>query len=183
MRQEQTITTMKRSLVLLGCALFSGMSCIGQGGDDEPPLYALNYDVESRAKQQLLFVTDKGIDFGTNSAKADRFVSERDYVLSIPFIEEAEEIDLGFDPADYLPEDFDPHKVYFDLNAIEYVEFGNDELGFDTAPYLPEGFDPYTDVVPVGSVNYIKDDEIDLGFDTAKYLPKNFDPYKKKDKS
>ncbi|MEM9648793.1 MAG: hypothetical protein AAF969_09940 [Bacteroidota bacterium] len=95
----------------------------------------------------------------------------------IVFIED-EDLDLGFDTADYLPKDFDPHKVYVDLMSIPYIEEEKDcVLKFDSAQYLPEGFDAYSDVVGIPSINYIEDDRIDLGFDTSEYLPEGFDPY------
>jgi len=37
-------------------------------------------------------------------------------INSIVYIEDEVKIDLGFDTADYLPENFDPYKSYFDLN-------------------------------------------------------------------
>ena len=97
----------------------------------------------------------------------------------IVYIEEDSEIDLGFDTADYLPENFDPHKLYVDLNAIEYIEDdGEIELGFNSKAYLPQGFDPYADPFGIEGINYIEEEvEFDLGFDTAEYLPSNFDPY------
>lgn len=95
----------------------------------------------------------------------------------IVFIEE-EDLNLGFDTADYLPENFDPHKTYFDLNSIPYIEDEGDfDLGFDTVDYLPEGFNPYTDIIPVKSINYIEMEDMELGFDTKEYLPQGFSPY------
>nr|WP_299071671.1 hypothetical protein [uncultured Allomuricauda sp.] len=97
----------------------------------------------------------------------------------IVFIEEDAEIDLGFNTADYLPEDFNPYKAYFNLDSITYIEEEEElALDFDTNAYLPKGFDPYTEVVPVNSINFIEEESIDLGFDTKKYLPKGFSPYK-----
>lgn len=97
----------------------------------------------------------------------------------IVFIEEEVEIELGFDTADYLPENFDPNKLYVDLNAIEYIEDEEEiELNFDLADYLPANFDPYSDPSGIEGLNYIGDEvEFELGFDTAEYLPLNFDPY------
>ncbi len=95
----------------------------------------------------------------------------------IVFIEE-EDLNLGFDTADYLPKNFNPYKTYFDINSIPYVEDEDDfDLGFDTANHLPEGFDAYTDIVPVGSINYIEMEDMELGFDTKEYLPEGFSPY------
>ena len=43
-------------------------------------------------------------------------------VSEIVFIEEEPSIELGFDTAEYLPEGFDPYSVYFDVNAIEFID-------------------------------------------------------------
>ena len=100
----------------------------------------------------------------------------------IVYIEEEPQIELGFDTAEYLPEGFDPHKLYVDLNAVEYVEEQEEiVLGFNTAHYLPANFDPYADPLAIEGINYMEEEEqIELGFDTAEYLPANFDPYASK---
>lgn len=64
---------------------------------------------------------------------------------TIEFIEDDDEIELGFDVAYYLPFGFDPYKgMIFPFSEIEYIE---DEecidLGFDTSTYLPNSFNPY----------------------------------------
>lgn len=99
----------------------------------------------------------------------------------IVFIEEEPQIELGFDTAEYLPEDFDPKKLYVDLNAVAYVdELKELELGFNTTDYLPANFDAYAAPKAVEGMNYLEEEEqIELGFDTAAYLPANFDPYAK----
>lgn len=105
-------------------------------------------------------------------------LDEASLILSdIKFIEE-EEIELGFQTSDYLPEGFDPHKVYFDLNSVEFIGDGQEfDLGFDSSNYLPEGFDPYNDTIGATSINYMKDEEVNLGFDTMDYLPEGFSPF------
>ncbi len=97
----------------------------------------------------------------------------------IVFIEEEPQIELGFDVAEYLPEGFDPHKLYVDLNAVEYIEEQEEiNLGFNVADYLPTNFDPYADPSDIEGVYYMEEEEqIQLGFDTTAYLPANFDPY------
>ena len=97
----------------------------------------------------------------------------------IIYIEE-EEVDLGFDTAEYLPENFDPYKQYVDLDAIEFIEEEESlDFGFETSEYLPENFNPYASPVEVMNIDYIEEgeDEFDLGFDTAQYLPEGFDPH------
>lgn len=99
----------------------------------------------------------------------------------IIFIEEEMPLDLGFDTADYLPEDFDPYKVYVDLDAIEYIEDNEDEeLSFDTSEWLPENFDPYASPTDINSISYIEEeDDFFPAIDTKLWLPAGFDPYVK----
>lgn len=98
----------------------------------------------------------------------------------IVFLEADPSLDLGFDTADYLPENFNPYEVYVDLGSITYIQ-GDDEvdLGFNTANWLPSGFDPYAAATDIDGFSYMED-ETSLIFpelDTKAYLPKNFDPY------
>ncbi len=65
-------------------------------------------------------------------------------VNSIREIENEIEIDLGFDTADYLPENFDPYAYPTNVEGINFIDPKDDfEVDFDTKKYLPEGFDPY----------------------------------------
>ncbi|MBT8185470.1 MAG: hypothetical protein KJN76_11570 [Eudoraea sp.] len=106
----------------------------------------------------------------------------------ITYLEQDEEIDLGFDTAVYLPLGFNAYQgVELDLNEIEFLEEEQDiDLGFDTSDYLPEGFDPYkvmgsadestTADLNLEDIIYLTEEEdIDLGFDTQQYLPAGFD--------
>ena len=97
----------------------------------------------------------------------------------IVFLEFEEPIDLGFDPADYLPKNFDPNKVYFDLNKVTYIDdIKNMEVSINTQDYLPEDFDAYAIPEDINAISYIEEeDDLDLGFDTAAYLPEGFTPY------
>ena len=64
-------------------------------------------------------------------------------ISAIELIEMEEEVELGFDTAKYLPENFNALKGKHDLNwnTIELIEMEEVvELGFDTAKYLPENF-------------------------------------------
>ena len=99
-------------------------------------------------------------------------------INSVEYIEEDERIELGFDVADYLPEDFDPYKIYFDLNSIEFIE-SEFEVA-DLSKYLPENFNAYAYPTDVQSINYIDENDIVIiNFDTKKYLPKGFNAYAK----
>lgn len=99
-------------------------------------------------------------------------------INTVEYIEEETEIDLGFDVADYLPEDFDPYKMYVDFDAITYIE---EEIEIsDLSQYLTEGFDAYAFPTDVQSINYIdENDSFTVDFDTKKHLPEDFDAYKK----
>ena len=110
----------------------------------------------------------------------------------IVFAESDEQIDLGFDTAQYLPVDFDAHKgMVLALNEIEFVEIEKEiELGFDTAQHLPAGFNAYAGMhldldAAFGALEpediryFMEEEDIDLGFDTRKYLPEGFHPYAK----
>lgn len=110
----------------------------------------------------------------------------------ITVIEIEEEIDLGFDTAEYLPIEFNAYEgMNFELDLIEYVEFEEEiELGFDTANYLPKGFDAYAGMeldieeilveLDLDDIQYyVEEEEIELGFDTSKYLPEGFNAYAK----
>jgi len=100
-------------------------------------------------------------------------------INSIVYIEDEIEIDLGFDTADYLPEDFDAYQVYFDLNSVDYIE-DDYTLEWDTQAYLPKEFNAYAYPSDVQSINYIDEaDRIVLDFNAKLYLPEGFDAYLK----
>jgi len=53
--------------------------------------------------------------------------SERKMLEDIVYIEEVDELVLGFDPYLYLPFGFNPHAgMELDLDDIEYIEFDED---------------------------------------------------------
>ena len=66
-------------------------------------------------------------------------------INSIEVIETEDEVELNFNPKDYLPEDFNALKGMHDLDwsTIELVEL-EEEVEFDFNPkdYLPNNFDP-----------------------------------------
>lgn len=99
-------------------------------------------------------------------------------INTVEYIEEETEISLGFDVTDYLPEGFNPYKMYVDLNALEYIE---EEMEVaDLSKHLPKGFDAYAYSTDVQSVNYIdENDSFTIDFDTKKHLPAGFNPYLK----
>jgi len=98
---------------------------------------------------------------------------------AIPFAELEEEVDLGFDTAVYLPENFDPTASLVDLKTISYLELENFEaLGFKTEEYLPASFDPYAIPTNFMDISFIEaEEEVDLGFDTKQFLPIGYNAY------
>lgn len=99
-------------------------------------------------------------------------------VNDITFIEQDEEINLGFDTTDYLPLGFNAYEgMALDLNDIIIVEEEEEiDLGFDTAQYLPSGFNAYEGMeFAINEIDYIEEDEeIILDFDTQAFLPTDF---------
>lgn len=99
-------------------------------------------------------------------------------INDIDLIEVEEEIELGFDTAQYLPKGFDPYAGMYtaheDLGLIEVEE--EIELGFNPKEYLPEGFNPYKGMIfAVEDIVVIEEEEeFILDFNTKKYLPRSF---------
>lgn len=112
--------------------------------------------------------------FANNTNKDIEFFD----VNTVEYIEEEIEIDLGFNTADYLPEGFDPYKIYVDLNAIVYLD---EEIELSNiTKLLPANFDAYAVPSDVQSISYKEEIEtVQLGFDTNRYLPKEFNAYKR----
>ena len=101
-------------------------------------------------------------------------------IASIAYEVIEEPVDLGFDPEEYLPEGFDPEKVYVDLNAITFMEEKEEDLAEGVLKgLLPEGFDPYATPVNFMDISYMEEGAAGLGFNTSVWLPEGFDPYSK----
>jgi hypothetical protein len=66
-------------------------------------------------------------------------------INEIVYVEEEEEIDLGFNHHQYLPIGFNAYEgMALDLNTIEYIECDEEIiLDFNAEDYLPSDFDPY----------------------------------------
>jgi len=94
-----------------------------------------------------------------------------------------EEVILGFDTKNYLPENFNPLKGKFDLdwNKIELAQLEEEVvLGFDTKNYLPENFNPLKGKFDLdwNKIELVElEEEVVLDFNTKDYLPKDFDAY------
>jgi len=99
-------------------------------------------------------------------------------VDSIAYIEEEQPIDLGFDTASYLPENFDAFDLPKNIMDISYIEAESEVvLDFDTNVYLPSAFDPFKYYFDLNSIEYIEaEEEIEFDFDIGDYLPADFVP-------
>lgn len=99
-------------------------------------------------------------------------------VDSIAYIEEESPVDLGFDTALYLPENFDAYDLPENIMDISYIETESEVvLGFDASTYLPSAFDPFKDYFDLNSIEYIEEEEeIEFDFDIGDYLPADFVP-------
>ncbi|MEO0528716.1 MAG: hypothetical protein AAFZ89_15900, partial [Bacteroidota bacterium] len=63
----------------------------------------------------------------------------------IVYIEEEEEINVGFDTYFYLPEGFNPYQgMKISLDDIHYMECEEEiHLDFNVDDFLPKDFDPF----------------------------------------
>lgn len=99
----------------------------------------------------------------------------------ITYIEPTEDVELDFDTAQYLPEDFDAYKgMGTDVTNILFIENEEEfDLGFDTAAYLPIGFDAYAGMeINLDTIQYLEEEEaIELDFNVQNYLPENFNAF------
>lgn len=119
-----------------------------------------------------------GLIFANGVFAADPKTEKDESVInSITYIEEDVDYDLGFDTTDYLPEGFSPYEVYFDLEAVVFIEDDTD-IKINSKKYLPKGFNAYAYPCDLEAFNYIdQKDDIVLGFDTKEHLPTGFNPY------
>ncbi len=104
-------------------------------------------------------------------------------VGDIAVIELEEEIDLGFNTAQYLPIGFNPYKgMKLDLDDIVIIgEEQEIQLGFDTAQYLPVGFNACEGMeVKRDDLDFLKGKEkIFLEFNDEEYLPEDLNSHSK----
>lgn len=115
-----------------------------------------------------------------NGVFAGDLPTEKDerVISSVTYIEDDADFELGFDTADYLPENFNPYKLYVDLDAVVYIE-EEAVVDVNTKKYLPANFNAYAYPTDVAAFNYIDEkDTAELDFDSQAYLPKGFNAYK-----
>lgn len=99
---------------------------------------------------------------------------------TIDITEVEPEIELGFDTASYLPDNFDPYSDPADIHSIDFIEDEEINLGFDTEPYLPEGFNPYETYFNIHEVEIFEVEE-ELDIEAKEHLPTDFNPYVSKE--
>ncbi|HEA20109.1 hypothetical protein LCGC14_2012650 [marine sediment metagenome] len=120
-----------------------------------------------------------------NGVFASNLTTEKDdrVISSVTYIDDDVDFELGFDTAEYLPEGFNPYKVYIDLEAVIFIE---DEAtdSVNTKKYLPSNFNAYAYPTDVAAFNYIDEkDTVEMDFDSQPYLPNGFDPYEGSEKA
>ncbi|MCG2462772.1 hypothetical protein K8352_18560 [Flavobacteriaceae bacterium F89] len=102
-------------------------------------------------------------------------------VKDIKVLENDEDIDLGFDVKNYLPENFNPYSTSGNLK-MSSIDYGYLTTGTGGAPVSE-------DFVQIGGHSPVKvddivvlenDEDIELGFNAKEYLPRNFNPYASK---
>ena len=105
-------------------------------------------------------------------------------INSIEVIEIEDEVELNFNPKDYLPEGFNALKGKHDLDwsTIELVGLEEEvEFEFNPKDYLPENFNAIKGKHDLdwSTIELIElEEEIEFDFDPKDYLPNNFDPNK-----
>ena len=175
---------MNKLLALCGLVMLGTTSTPQEGNDvlecNDQEVEVIMTSTEERNPEMY----NKGTSKSSTAPKLVSWVRETPDELDlneVVYIEDEEsDFELGFDTAEYLPENFDPYKQYVDLNSIEFIEEEDmSDLDFDTTEYLPEDFNPYAIPGDISSISYIEEGEdyFDLGFDTSEYLPEGFDPY------
>ncbi len=119
-----------------------------------------------------------GLIFANGVFAADPKTEKDELIISsVTYIENHVDFELGFNTADYLPEDFDPYVAYVNLESIAFLE-DDTTINLNLKKHLPKGFNAYAYPTDVEGFNYIDEkDEIVLDFDAKKYLPEGFDPY------
>ena len=102
-------------------------------------------------------------------------------IRNLQYMELEDPFELGFDTADYLPEDFDPNEIYVDLEEFVLVPVTEEEPVVIQPGSLPEDFDPYAAPKDVMQVSYLdpadQEAALEPGLEVEDHLPEDFDPY------
>lgn len=90
-------------------------------------------------------------------------VNDSVVLAQIIYIEETEEIDLGFDTQKYLPRGFNPYEKFFDIHSIEYIESEPEiSFSFNINDYLPADFKagvPYFNFLSIPFIEEFNEEE------------------------
>ena len=162
--------------LLFACGMvFLGLTTTPQTNNsheefDDPYLHKPLFSVDNEAA--TVPVTNERVFFPTLEMAPDNLD-----IHSIEYLEIEEEIVLGFNTQEYLPEDFDPNMVYVDLKRVTYLKDTDEELEMVAKDFLPETFDAYAPPADFRNISYIEEEDLALGFDTTPYLPKRFDAH------
>ena len=105
-------------------------------------------------------------------------------INSIEVIELEEDVELGFNPKDYLPNGFNALKGKHDLdwNTIELIELEEDvEYNFNPKDYLPENFNALKGKHDLdwNTIELVElEEEVKFNFNPKDYLPEGFNALK-----
>ena len=79
---------------------------------------------------------------------------------SIVYIEEEKPVVLGFETAQYLPEEFNAYSSPVNFMDISFIEEDPEiVLAFDKGHYLPKAFDPYKEYFDLNSIPFLEEEE------------------------
>lgn len=162
--------------LLFACGMvFLGLTTTPQTNNsheefDDPYLHKPLFSLDN--EDNTVLVTNEHVFFPSLEMAPDNFD-----IHSIEYLEIEDEIELGFNTEDYLPEDFDPNMVYVDLKSVSYIKDTDEELEMVAKDLLPETFDAYAPPADFRNISYMEEEDLALGFDTEPYLPKRFDVY------
>lgn len=161
---------MNKLVMILGALLLSNSPIVTAKEKPivQPEMQEIAYVAHDHSKVNLNYTLKSKPTYKTDSYNLD--------IQAIIYVE-VEEEDLGFNTADYLPANFNPHQKYVNLERMVLMELPEEtELDFDSLKYLPSNFNPYAAPTDVHGINYMEIEE-PLDFETAPYLPKGFNPY------
>ena len=123
---------MLRQSILILVALVALNVNANTDTENDPYSDYINLEIEKLELEEVLF--EKTVETEVVS------------IASIEVYELEEELELGFNTKNYLPEGFDAYAGMNDIDwsTIELLELEEEvELGFNPKDYLPKGFNPY----------------------------------------
>jgi hypothetical protein len=80
-------------------------------------------------------------------------VNDKQVLSEIIYVEDTEDVELGFNTQDYLPRGFNPYESFFNIHSIEFIEpLMEVNFDFEVKDFLPRGFMagiPYFNVMEI----------------------------------